>query len=260
MPEKVLIKAGKDPKGQDQELHALHGVPGEAAIGHLEKTLLLMTHGFPGHKNGQENVFATLEELAGDRGFHTLRFDFRGCGASDGAEEDFTLAGAGEDFQHVLFWAKQKGYEHFIMAGEGLGATIALMHTNMSVSGNILLWPVLDTKAYAHGLSGGDSIAVKPDKDGYIDVDGFRISNQFLNELKKTDLLYAIKEAFAPTLVMHGADDKMAPASSLDILRDNTPSKRVEITVFHEGDHGLNDPRHRKMVFYHILQFLEKYA
>lgn len=256
MAEKITIKVGKE----EEEIHGLRGLPGEAAIGHLEKTLVLMLHGFPGHKAGQGDLFGTLEGLLLERGFHTLRFDFRGCGESDGKEEEFTLARAAEDLRHVLHWAKLEGYEHFIMAGEGLGASIALLNANMSVSANLLFWPALDLPQLAKNLRGGDAIAVKPESGGYIDVGGNRIGHNLLIELAETDMVPALKEAFAPALVMHGAEDILIPSAQLDVLRKHIPSKRVEITVFHDGTQGLPDPRHRKMVYYHILQFLEKYA
>ncbi len=250
--DKVQIHATKN-----QSISALHRKPAGTPLEGREKTLVIMAHGFPGHRAANNDLYGDLEFLLSDKGFHTLRFDFRGCGDSDGSSEEFTIGAACEDFQSVVHWAKNNKYRELIYIGEGLGAAISIMNVSMRVNSLILLWPVLDCETYAKAFGKVD----KKVKDrGFLEHDGTRLGTAFLHELEKIDIVYAMQNVRVPTLIMHGAMDKMIPVEQLDLARANIRSERIEITTFHDGAEGLQKMNHRKMMFYHISQFIEKYA
>lgn len=255
MAEKIQI-----PASDKQFLAGLHRKPPENSARNLEDTLVIMAHGFPGHKTGNNDLYGDLEFLLADKGLHTLRFDFRGCGESDGREEDFTLAGACEDFQQVLFWAKEKEYKRLAFIGEGLGATLAVMNAALNVRVMVLLWPAFDLKSYGQNVFGLDKLKEEDQKKKYIEHENHKIGLNLVKELGSTPLHYALHEVFMPTLIMHGAHDKIIPVEQLDLARSHIRAKRVEITTFHDGEHKLQKLNHRKMMFYHITQFIEKYT
>lgn len=234
-----------------------HGHPLEDSP--AEKTLIIMVHGFPGDRDAHDGLFAELaaQKTLGDR--HMLRFDFRGCGESEGRPENFTIAGACEDFQNILHWAKGLGFEKFAYVGEGLGGMLAIMNTDIPVQALALLWPVLDPRAYAENLYREDPDTETID-DGYILHEGQRIGINYVRELAKTDLKYALREVFMPTMIIHGAQDKTVPVEQLDMARNHMRAKRLEITNFYEGDHGFTHAEHRKMMFFHLTQFLARNA
>ncbi len=224
----------------------------------LRKTLVIMAHGFPGHRAGNNDLYGDVEFLLAEKGLHTLRFDFRGCGDSDGLPEDFTMSSAIEDFQNVMYWGRDKGFKNFILIGEGLGASLAVLNMELNVNGLILLWPVLDMKAHSQHVFGKPDSEAK--KKGYIEHESQRVGLDFLRELEKVDMVHGLEVVRAPTLILHGAEDKIVPVGQLDLARKHIRSDRIEITTFHDGEHGLPKLNHRKMMFYHITQFIEKYA
>jgi len=226
----------------------------------LNHLLIFMVHGFPGNKDGQGDVFNDLAFLLKDKGFHSLSIDLRGCGESDGLQEKFTLSTARADLQATLEWAKSQGYERFIFIGEGLGAILPLMDLNDEVVCFILLWPILDLSYTAKVIFNAEEIKDESKKAGYIVKDKNRIGIPFVDELQKTDITHILQEVDRPLLVMHGAADKVAPIDRLDYLRGYVKSRRVEITSFQDGTHGLPALNHRKAMHFHILQFIEKYA
>lgn len=254
MAEKIQIDAGPD-----QSITALHGTPNELSTTRLDQTLVLMSHGFPGHKESHCNIFGAIERALTQRGYHTLRFDYRGCGESDGREENFTLGSACEDYQAVLYWAKAKGYKRFIYIGEGLGASLAIMNIDLDVRGCILLWPVLDLSSHAKSCWSLTEPSAEDIRRGFVLHDNYRIGLNLYKELGKIDIVYAIKEMFMPTIVFHGAKDAQVPITGLDMARRYIPAKRLEIMAFHDGEHGLNKENHRKAIMFQILQFAEKY-
>ncbi|HRQ61148.1 MAG TPA: alpha/beta fold hydrolase [Alphaproteobacteria bacterium] len=222
------------------------------------RTLVLMSHGFPGHKSAAGDIFGDLEEMLSSKGHDTLRFDYRGCGESDGREENFTVQTACADYEAVQDWARREGYSQFIVIGEGLGATIAALNIGLDVRAFAMLWPVLEPKMY---FKNHIAQAV-PDPEGrpFSMLDSHRIGKDFAGQIQKLDIVHALKEVYCPALIMHGAEDDVVPTSQLELARGFIPARRIEITVFHDGTHGLPLPAHRKAMMYHIQQFVQKYA
>ena len=103
-------------------------------------------------------------------------------------------------------------------------------------------------------------LAKRIETKAILNMKGNRIGIQLLKDLKKTNLIYALNEVFMPTLIMHGAQDKTIPVEQLDIAREHMRSKRIEITTFHDGKEGLQQLNHRKALFHHVMEFIEKYA
>ncbi len=241
-------------------LDAHHAKPdGDQNVG-LDMILIIMAHGFPGNQKSQLSLFPTLESVLTEKGFHCLRFDFRGCGESEGEPEDFNISAANEDYHSVLLWAREQGYERFIYIGEGLGATVSIINYNDDTANMLLLWPVLDLQYLVEKVYNAKIIEEEWKKSGYLTHASQRIGMKFIDELKALDLVDSLEKIKCPLLIMQGADDKISPADGLDLIRGHATSKRIDITSFQNGQHGLPDNQHRKTMQYHILQFVQKYV
>ena len=64
--------------------------------------IIVMFHGFTGHKIENRRLFVTLARRLCNEGFIVVRFDYRGHGESPFEFEDFKLKWALEDAEHVL--------------------------------------------------------------------------------------------------------------------------------------------------------------
>ena len=255
MAEEIRITAG-----HDHQIDARFAKPTETSSDNRERLLVIMVHGFPGHKEGHEALYPDLQMQLTAKGFHSLSFDFRGCGASDGEHEDFSFSRAKEDFSYVTEWAEKLGYERFMVVAEGLGAALALKYMGMQAACFVLLWPMLDLPGIAGSLFEADEIEEEWRKAGYKIIHDHRIGVKLLDEMKAANLTDTIKALGKPVLTMHGAQDSISPISQLDMLRASAGVRRIEITSFHDGTHGLPQKNHRKTMMFHIFQFLEKYA
>ena len=246
--------------GEGQRISALLSTPEDESVDKEDATLIIMSHNFPGHKASNNDLFGDVEYALYNRGHHTLRFDYRGCGESDGKEQDFNIASACEDFKEVIFWGKANGYKQFGFIGEGLGASICIMNTDVYVRFMVLISPVLDLKTYAENTYDLLSCDLEPaKKKGFLEHEGHKINYHFLNECRLNDLAAAMNEMKMPVLIFHGAEDKVIPIKQLDLAREEMRSRRIEVTTFHNGGYGLKSLTHRKMLFYHTQQFVEKY-
>ncbi|MCB9988252.1 MAG: alpha/beta fold hydrolase [Rhodospirillales bacterium] len=251
------------PVGIGQRLFSRYTVaPHTATKDPADKTLAILAHGFPGgHIECHGHIFADLENICHNRKIDTLCFDFRGCGDSDGQSEDFTLTAARQDFQTVLNWAKKQGYHKFFYIGEGLGAAIALMNADENLKGLVMLWPLLDFRKTVF-RDFFDAVQTPVSRQNQsITMEGYKVGLPLLNELLTTTIAPFLEKIRAPILIQHGDADTAAPITQLDLLRRHTQkSRRVDITSYEKGEHGLPLIGERRMIFHHVEQFLKTYS
>ncbi|MBN8521578.1 MAG: alpha/beta hydrolase [Alphaproteobacteria bacterium] len=245
-----------DPEKREY-LSGLMGVPLERSLEERDRMLVIFMHSFPGHKDDHQGFMSLMANLFGEHGFYTFRFDFRGCGQSEGREEDFTLTRARQDLDLVRDWAHKQGFKKFIYVTDGLAAHVAISSFLADVQAMVMFSPLLDGAAYARYLLQAEPEASTPVSGGYHPVKDHRIGEQLIFELmnagKPTDALPM------PILVHYGTkDDRMSPAH-LELLKSGLEATRIDITSYQGGTRGLPDPKHRQMVSIHTSQFLKKY-
>lgn len=225
------------------------------------RALVIMVHGFPGHKSTQNDVFGELEFHAGRDDFHSLRFDFRGCGESEGKSEDFTLLSACDDMESILSWARSYGYKKFLYIGEGLGATLALLNLTPEVCGTVLLWPALDPRL----TSMKEALIAAEDKkaqtQGYVVWKDTKIGLPFIEEIKSFNPTRKLRNLKIPLLIQQGASDEEVSPMQMELLRRHARSiRRIEMTTYEGAGHGLRGLNERQTMFYHVRQFLKRYG
>ncbi|MFK7840457.1 MAG: alpha/beta fold hydrolase [Bdellovibrionales bacterium] len=244
----------------NKHIAALYGQPFQATSNERRTKLVIMAHGFPGDHNAHDNLYGDLESLLNDAGFHTLRFDFFGCGQSSGTSKDFSLQTVKASFDVLKEWAEHNGYKEFVFVSDGLGSVFSILNTDDRLNCQIMLWPGFDPQYLAKSLFQKDAPSQKSLERGYICDGKYNISLSFIDSLSKLKIVPYLKHQTMPVLIMHGAQDDLFPIKHLDIAKRNMSSKRIEITSFHDGGHGLPALNHRQSMFFHITQFIEKYA
>lgn len=225
-------------------------------------TLIIMAHHAPGgHKAAENDIFGDLEHHLSHDGFDTIRFDFRGCGASSGRVEDMSLATLAEDMDAVYSWAAAHRYERLVLVGDGIGAMAVLQNMNERVKALVLLWPILQPQSsyFADAFARMDDAQAQ--QDGFVTLYEERVSLRLLQDLKKADLRPLIAQLRCPVLVQHGESDPHIPLAQLDILKKyGRHARRIEITTYEGGQRGLRALQERKTLFYHTRQFLNRYC
>lgn len=244
MAEKIIIHSENHT-----ELSAIHSRPSESLVAGLDKTLIVLVHDIPGQKSGTNGLLSDLESLLSEKGYHSLRFDFRGFGQSKGEASDTTLASVKADVDAVKVWANKKRYKKVLLVAEGVGATASLLSMDDMVGAVGLLWPVLDFRAYQHYLKAQA-------EGGEVDHD-FSALARSMNNVCVVDTL---KSLYLPCIVFQGMQDQRVGAEHYSLLREHANAKRMEISAFHDGEAGLKQMNHRKQIFFQIQQFVEKYV
>lgn len=159
------------------------------------ETGIIFCHPFAEEKNCSHSVVAKAARSFAQSGFAVMRFDFSGCGDSEGEMQDFTLVDWQNDLKAAIRTLKEKArVKNVALWGLRSGAGICLLHASeQNETPFLLLWqPVLNFKDFmlrflrqrvGTGLvTSGENISVKAlvemlDAGRSIEVFGYTISS-----------------------------------------------------------------------------------
>lgn len=241
-------------------LRLTHFKPEEGGLAELERKLVIMLHDFPGDSTLYNNLFEDIAFALENDGYHSLCFDFSGCGKSDGQSQSLDLQTIKADIETVKNWAINKGYKEFTFLSCGMASLFAMFSMDLDIRSQIMLWPCFDTQKTINQKFETHKINDKDKKAGFFDYNGTNVSLQLIDKLLTVDMKPVFNDMTMPILIFHGTDDHVYPISELDILRKSTNASQTEIMTFHDGEHSLPLAEHREAMFTQIIRFLDKNA
>lgn len=227
------------------------------------KPLILFVHDFPdvtglNHPNG---LYADAARVFADFGFPTMRFDFRGCGASSGGEKDFCIETAVQDLRAIIHWARVKhGHDRIAIMAAGLGCSVTVTAYDPDIMSHIVfLWPVLrPMQTPLHAIDDKDQKDFMTDHD-FVVINGTQIGLPLANELRQMDLVPYLKKIRAVGQLQQGTKDSYSPYEIVEAMREHIPGLR-DFCVFEGGEHALPDPAMRHHVIQNALFFMNKFS
>jgi pimeloyl-ACP methyl ester carboxylesterase len=189
-------------------------VDGETVTGvHHEATgdrWLVFCHGFLSDKSGS---YEGRCERAVAEGYDAIRFDFRGCGASDGRFRDQTLSDKLADLRAVVAAVDPGPYALF---GSSFGGKVALhaAATDDRVTAVATRAPVTYNRAF-------DEYRDAVRRDGLVQFDdGRAIGPDFVTDFEAYDFAATAPNVDVPVAIFHGRDDASVPIEdSFDAAR-----------------------------------------
>jgi len=177
--------------------------------------------------------FSLLADTFSREGFHTVRFDFRGCGSSGGNLRETTVSGRVRDLNAVLDYLRQSEGFHGPtgLLGSSMGGFVALL--TFLARGDVQALCVWATPFRLDLLSS---------RRGHPDLD--RLGPDFFEDLAVHDLRPRCGELHH-LLLLHGGQDEVVPVNHGFLLyRYASPPKALEIIP--QADHRFSDPEHRR--------------
>ena len=146
---------------------------GDDASGSLKDWLVVICHPHPQHGGTMHNkVVTTVARAAREQGLDSLRFNYRGVGASEGVYGEFE--GEREDFRSVIDWVlKETDKSRLILAGFSFGsAIVALESKGVSQTEHIvLIAPPVERYTYPQQFITPVSV-IQGTEDEIVEADG----------------------------------------------------------------------------------------
>jgi hypothetical protein len=237
-----------------EKLIGLETIP---AIEKEKYPTVILVHGF-GVDKSESQMFDDLASNLSENGFLVYRFDFSGCGESDGDYSETSLSKLRLDLSKILeFVRKQSNVD---VAKIGIHAQSFGTATTVALGPNIqclvMTGSICHPKEIMTRLCGDgyhpEEISFRTKSNGKIT----RIGPQFWKDLENYDLLRLIKKIHCPILFIHGSKDENVPISEMEAYfkNANEPKERV---IIEGANHGLEP--HRKEMYEIAVEWFKRY-
>ncbi|MFB6122298.1 MAG: alpha/beta hydrolase family protein [Haloferacaceae archaeon] len=172
---------------------------------------LVFCHGFVSDKSGSYEE--RCRRVAAE-GYPAVRFDFRGCGESDGEFVDQTLSSKIEDLRAVLDYFAAPEY---VLFGSSFGAKTAF-HAAVGETHPIRAIVGRAPLTYGRAL---DDLRTRVERDGEYTYDADHVvDSRFVADLDRYSFADVAAGLDVPVALFHGTDDESVPAAdTLDAAR-----------------------------------------
>lgn len=181
--------------------------------------LVICLHGFGGDLDF--HLWPLLAARLNEHGIGVLRFDFNGCGGSDGEFQDMTVGNEIDDALDVIAYARDLGrFSSISLVGHSQGGVVAGMAAGRCGSRQIAALVLLSAAAVLRddALRGSSQGAVYDpwhlDKPFYeVPGRGLRLGRAYIQNAMDLPI-YETTAAYAgPALILNGMADRVVPCT-----------------------------------------------
>lgn len=226
---------------------------------------LVMLHGFTGHKIEPHQLFVKAARRFASEGILTLRFDFRGCGESEGNFEDLTIEGEISDALKAIKFIRGRGdvrKDRIALLGMSLGGAVAASVAGMNGADMrcLVLWAAIADPLRAFSAKATPEIVQHFGRRPIHDYHGNALSQSFLDELFAFKPLERVRGYAGPALIAHGdADKSVSPDDALlyeEVLSGRGP---VELHMIRGSGHTFAGLEWERDLIDTTASFVKKY-
>jgi len=233
-------------------------------VHHRKVPLIVLLHGFVGSKVGEHRLFVKAARYYTEKGYAVFRFDFSGCGESDGDYADVTVTKQLSEVQTVLNYVSmlpEIDANNIMLIGHSLGGAVAsLTAAKDRRIRKLILWsPVGEPYNDIAGIL-GESAMETAAVNGVVDYHGFYVSQAFLADLKNHHPLEAIRSYQKAALIIHAQQDKDIPkehtARYSSSLQQRPVPERVNTHYIEGADHTFSSYAFENELFMKTIEWL----
>jgi alpha-beta hydrolase superfamily lysophospholipase len=221
--------------------------------------VVIMVHGFA--KTKSERKFVELARELVKNGIASLRFDFSGCGDSEGKFEDTRISKQVEELNAAygrLMKERAIDKNRIGIFAHSLGTVIAALFQQKFQKAKclVLAAPAFDQKSLIKKWYTQDQIKEWKRKS-YLDTPKFRIGLGYLEEARDyTEILTEIK---IPTLILHGKEDEDIPENFAKEASQKLGIKEKKLKIIKGADHHFESYSSRRKLIVLSKNWFKKY-
>lgn len=193
--------------------------------------LVILSHGFLSHKDSSK--YRQLARVFAQESVATVRFDFRGCGESDGLLAESSISGRWSDLQRVIDRSLElDGFDGRLgLLGSSLGGYLALLEASRSPQ--VRCVAVWSTPSHLHDLA-----------ERLPEVTPVEMSPKCYEDLLTVELLSRL-ENVQRVLIVHGEKDQQVPPEHGSRLYEVLDEPKA-LHMLREADHRFSAPESRE--------------
>jgi fermentation-respiration switch protein FrsA (DUF1100 family) len=224
-----------------------HGqaVVGSLHLPDLEKPpCVIVSHGLFSNKDSEK--YASIGNRFSRKGISLLRFDFRGCGESEGKLSESTVSERLEDLNMAI---------GFVRSNHRIAPRIGLMGS--SLGGYLSLIKAAGEEDIRAVVTWATPFTLFGLEEKREQGEMVSLGERFFCDIKVHDLTSALGRV-VNCLVIHGDRDELVPVEQARIIYEhlNEPKK---MEIIKGGDHRLTHPDHRQQAIELSLEWFKRY-
>lgn len=217
------------------------------------KHVILICHGFIGNKIGVDRLFVKAARFFESYHYTVVRFDYLGCGESEGSYVQNGLNDLLEQTIAVYRYIEQTLEPLSIhMIGHSLGGAVTSLLAPILKPDSITLWapvayPLLNIVSIV-----GDEKYKESLKKGTTDYLGFSLPRSFFRSLSEYHPLEKIKDYSHQCLLIHGSNDEDIPLThGLEYGK-----QQVETIILEQANHTFSNGFHQQQLYTFTIDWL----
>lgn len=218
---------------------------------------LIFMHGFTVDKVGPARLYEMFAQQCQAEGIAVIRFDFYGCGESDGNFNEMTIGTEMTEMTAIYKWAETQSYvdqNKIFLGGHSMGGLLATLLAPTLKPCGVLAWsPALlmyyEASRRARTMMGETQI-------GY-DINGLELSKTYLKEASEMNFIEMARGYDGNVLIMHGEQDEEI-AAACAYRYQQLYKEKLNIHLVKGANHQFTSLPWRKELYDVSLDFLKK--
>lgn len=251
MEERIVIL-----NNEDEQLIGLRAIPHALKA---KNPAALLVHGFHYFKE-EDGMFDDIARLLSERGVIVYRFDFSGCGESEGDFQKKNLTKSIEDLScmfNAVLTDPQVDCDRIGIISQSAGTCYSI-GLNPAVQWMVFLGTVAHPKEGLIRLFGSgynpNGLSIRYGSSGSSSGKKTVIEQSFWMDLERYDILGLVPQIRCPKLFIHGAQDDIVPHAEMEAVFNvaNEPKEKI---LIENADHGMVP--NRQGMYTALLAWLE---
>lgn len=211
--------------------------------------VVIICHGFGSDCN--RPLLRAIADDVVEQGMISIRFDFNGCGNSDGLFQNMTVPNEIDDLKHVIAWAQNQLWtENISLVGHSQGGVVVSMTAGELGSGTIRCEVLLAAAAVLRddairGTTQGATYDPYNLKSDYVELpprmDGqsLKVGRNYIETAMNLPIYETAANYTGPVLILHGTHDRIVPYTYSE--RYHEKFKDSEIRLISDEDHTFSN-------------------
>lgn len=202
---------------------------------------VILSHGLLSSKDSSKYI--EMAELLTQRGIMSIRFDYHGCGESEGKIEETNLTIRLENLEKIFEFALKHpkvNRDKIAIFGSSFGGVTAIL---LASKKKIIKSLVILSTPYELERNGSKI--------------GVNLPQSFFDDFFSYNVLEAARSV-SSCLVVHGQKDEIVPSFHAEKIYENLLDPK-KLVIVENADHTFSDPSQRKMVLKLALDWFESY-